>query len=95
MRLILSLLTLTALMLPGAALADRERRGELQQTRAELFGATDQDGDGALDFDEFVDFTRLMHETQVRHRFERIDGNSDGLVTLEELDEAPRRRYRH
>lgn len=63
---------------------------ELEELR-EDFEANDADGDGRIDFDEFVRFMEAlnadMSEEELRIGFEAIDVNQSGDIDFDELVE--------
>lgn len=94
----LTLFSLAALLAANPAVAGdggRPSDEQIAAVRAELFAASDGDGDGALEITEFTTFTELAHAERVERRFGRLDQDGDGLVSSEELengDSHPRRR---
>lgn len=63
----------------------RDRRHGHHQDLKQL----DQNGDGQLSIDEFVD----GHMKQLKERFNRIDKNGDGVLSHDEMKDA-RKRHR-
>ncbi|MEM8838434.1 MAG: hypothetical protein AAGE89_10110 [Pseudomonadota bacterium] len=95
MKTIISLLLLTGLMVAGATHASANERGR-------IFDLADTDKSASLDRSEFRSFINLLaksgHSNAKRVRFfrlysvawARIDRNSDGVATRQELTSANR-----
>ena len=58
-----------------------------------LVNCIDVDGDGKIGFDEFVTaasdrYRLIMGEGHLKHAFDMLDGDKDGLISVEELKKA-------
>lgn len=62
---------------------------QTQDELQEIFERIDEDGDGAVSFDEFCSLLLEMgdqrHGTALRTTFERIDTDRNGRIDFEEL----------
>ncbi|KAH0791147.1 EF hand family protein [Histomonas meleagridis] len=56
---------------------------------AEVYAVYDHDHDGALKFDEFVEYVKCIHDGDdtliLQHRFNAIDLNKNGSLDAEEI----------
>ncbi|MEM1398800.1 MAG: EF-hand domain-containing protein [Pseudomonadota bacterium] len=70
---------------------------EMQAAAGTRFGNADTNGDGAIDLGEFAAAQELRAEERRQLRaaraFERLDANSDGTVTQEEMETAVAERF--
>ena len=73
---------------------DGDRSISLEEFRSHehRFLAMDLDGNGVIEFSEARTFHEQKRAERQRARFDRLDLNSDGLVTL---DEAVESRFQH
>ena len=68
-----------------ALACDAAKREAKEAARAEALKAADANGDGALNPQEFQAFRETMEQQMTAFRFARLDTNSDGQVTADEL----------
>lgn len=59
---------------------------EFEAERSAAFAQADADGSGGLSLEEFKSFEAIMRERMAARHFERMDSDSDGAVTLAELE---------
>ncbi|MBA0594451.1 hypothetical protein Gorai_011355 [Gossypium raimondii] len=68
---------------------------EVQQ----LMEAADADGNGTIDYDEFITATvhmnRMDREDHLYHAFQHFDKDNSGYITTEELEQALREHGMH
>lgn len=68
-------------------------KDEFEARRAARFAETDSDGDGKLSRDEMLAEGQKRIEARIDAMIERMDGNKDGMLAMDELPE-PRKSWR-
>lgn len=71
--------------------AQDKGKGKKGRDPAEMIKKRDKDGDGKLSLAEFTEGLEGERLTRAQGFFKRIDKDSDGFVTLEELKSRPRK----
>ena len=56
------------------------------------FEQQDQDGDGSLNREEFLDKVADKHQDRAKEHFEAMDENQDGLLSMDELKVLKKRK---
>ncbi len=86
MTKLITRIALVALALGAtAARADEAHRQAFEQARAAAFATADADGNGVLSPAEYAAFHDAMKAQLEQFRFNKLDTNGDGVVSLEEI----------
>lgn len=60
-------------------------KAEAEAARDELFKSADADGNGSVNFDEFLVMEEKRRQMKLKRRFERSDKNGDGTLSSDEI----------
>jgi hypothetical protein len=84
-KLITRIALVTLALGATAAMADEAHRQAFQQARAAAFATADADGNGVLSPTEFAAFHDAMKAQFEQLRFNKLDTNGDGVLSVEEI----------
>jgi hypothetical protein len=80
------MMVIGAALLAGTAGAfQKPDRQQIAADQAALFAKADADGNGALSPAEFATYGKLFRDAMQARRFQRMDTNGDGVVSLAEI----------
>jgi hypothetical protein len=79
---------------PGLARDRSEMKAEMAEAVEAAFTDADVDGSATLDTAEFAQFHTILEQRRAEARFDRLDADSDGAVSLQEIKDG-RRMGRH